>query len=96
MIDVRENELKVEALKDELFRIGPCEEANFTHHKINREIKEKSKNQVNPFKVVPHHKAAKPRPLNEAQNPIQTKNSFQSLIPDAPEIPTIILKITIS
>ncbi|GBL74078.1 hypothetical protein AVEN_230981-1 [Araneus ventricosus] len=42
--------------------------------------------------MIPHHKAAKPRPPFEAQNPIKTKNSFQSLIPDAPEIPAIILK----
>ncbi|GBL90641.1 hypothetical protein AVEN_219311-1 [Araneus ventricosus] len=93
MIDVRGNELKVEALKDEFFRIGPFKESNCTHHKLNEDIKEKNQNPENPFKTVPQHKAAKPRPPNDAQNPIQTKNSLQSLIPDAPEIPVIILKI---
>ncbi|GBM15355.1 hypothetical protein AVEN_199619-1 [Araneus ventricosus] len=58
--------------------------------------KRKVKNKQIRFQEVPHSTAAKPRPLFEAQNPIQTKNSFQSLIPDATEIPDIILKITIS
>ncbi|GBM52160.1 hypothetical protein AVEN_265633-1 [Araneus ventricosus] len=35
MIDVRENELKVEALKDELLRIGPCTEENCSHHRTS-------------------------------------------------------------
>ncbi|GBN09097.1 hypothetical protein AVEN_162064-1 [Araneus ventricosus] len=94
MIDVRENELKVEALKDELFRIGPCKEANCAHRKLNENIDEKSTNQANPFEMAPHHKAARPRPPIYTQNPIQMKKRFQSLIPDVPEIPGIILKIS--
>ncbi|GBM72056.1 hypothetical protein AVEN_108207-1 [Araneus ventricosus] len=88
MIDVRENEMKVE-----LLRIGPCKEIICTHHRFYEDRIETNQTQEKPFTVVPHYKAVKPKPPSNAHISFQTNNRFQNLIPDEPEIPAIILKI---
>ncbi|GBN71410.1 hypothetical protein AVEN_251387-1 [Araneus ventricosus] len=58
MIDVRDNEMKVDALKDELLRIGPCKEINCTLHRFYEDRIGTNQTQEKPFTDVPHYKTA--------------------------------------
>ncbi|GBM51684.1 hypothetical protein AVEN_215331-1 [Araneus ventricosus] len=83
MIDVRENELKVEALKDELFRIGPCKEANCAHRKLNENIDEKSTNQGNPENL---RKLQSQTPRNNVKIPQNKQHPFQRKYKDLSQL----------